>query len=225
MGLKIEVLCSSPDHPVVPWLVQWMDKKLDDHRVRLVHFKAELGFGDILFLISVSQMIESDIRKRFRATAVVHASDLPEGRGWSPHVWSILNGGESIVVSALEAAEQMDGGAIWAKTRIEIPKTALCDEINNRLFAAVLELMTKVCNMVEAGEKPQPQDDRAPSYWPRRKPEDSEIDANQSIASQFDAIRVSDPNRYPAFFRLHGEVFEIRLTKVSDLSSLARGDD
>ena len=223
MSLKIEILCSSPDHPVVPSLEQWIEQQLERYAVKLVHSTAELGGGDILFLISVSQIIGTDIRKRFRACVVLHASDLPVGRGWSPHIWTILSGGESVVVSALEADERVDTGGIWAKTRIDIPKTALWDEINQRLFTAILELMVKVCNMLEAGESPQSQDDRAPSYWRRRKPQDSEVDANQSIASQFDVIRVSDPNRYPAFFRLHGEVFEIRLVKARDANLRARG--
>lgn len=218
MGLKIEILCSSPDHPVMPWLIRWMEKRSNRDTISLVHSKKDLGAGDILFLISVSEIIGSDIRMRFQHTAVVHASDLPEGRGWSPHVWTILSGGDNIVVSALEAEDRVDSGAIWAKTCIEIPKTALCDDINERLFDATLELMSRVCDMVETGERPQPQDDRAPSYWPRRTPKDSEIDPNESIASQFDAIRISDPDRYPAFFRLHGEVFEIRLIKRKDPS-------
>ncbi|WP_411976619.1 formyltransferase family protein [Sulfitobacter faviae] len=213
MGLKIKILCSSPNHPVVPWIMRWMEDRSNHDAVSLVHSTTELGSGDILFLISVSEMIGPDIRTRFQHTAVVHASDLPEGRGWSPHVWAILSGKNSIVVTALEAAAQVDSGAIWAKTRIEIPKTALFDEINERLFNATLQLMTKVCDMIESGDKPQPQDGGTPSYWPRRTPVDSEIDPNESITSQFDAIRVCDPNRYPAFFRLHGEVFEISLKK------------
>lgn len=213
MGLKIEILCSSPDHPVNDWLRRWIKGRSAQDTVRLIHDKSQIQSGDLLFLISVSELIGQDTRARFQHTAVVHASDLPEGRGWSPHVWTILSGGNAIVISALEAEDRIDSGAIWEKTRIEIPKTALCDEINERLFDATLELMAKVCDMIEAGEQPQPQDDRAPSYWPRRTPKDSEIDPHGSISSQFDAIRVSDPDRYPAFFRLHGEIFEIRLKK------------
>jgi|TARA_Y100000296_G_scaffold72861_1_gene89717 methionyl-tRNA formyltransferase len=213
MGLKITIFCSSPDHPVNEWLRRWIDGRSAQETVNLVHDKSQIQSGDLLFLISVSELIGPDTRARFQNTVVVHASDLPEGRGWSPHVWTILRGGDAIVVSALDAEEPVDSGAIWAKTRIEIPKTALCDEINERLFGATLELMAKVCDMIEAGEQPRVQDDRVSSYWPRRTPKDSEIDPNESISSQFDAIRVSDPDRYPAFFRLHGEIFEIRLKK------------
>lgn len=213
MGLKIEILCSSPDHPVNLWLARWMTEREDRDTVSLVHSKAKLGTGDILFLISCSELIGSEIRSKFQNTAVVHASDLPEGRGWSPHVWTILGGADAIVVSAIEAEDRVDSGAIWVKKRIEVPKTALCNEINARLFDATLDLMTIVYDMVVSGQPPQPQDDRTPTYWPRRTPKDSEIDPNQSIASQFDTIRVCDPDRYPAVFQLHGETFELRLTR------------
>jgi methionyl-tRNA formyltransferase len=67
--------------------------------------------------------------------------------------------------------------------------------------------------MINASEIPTPQEDREPSYWPRRKPEDSRIDPYKSIASQFDILRVSDTKRYPAFFDFRGETFELKLEK------------
>jgi methionyl-tRNA formyltransferase len=53
------------------------------------------------------------------------------------------------------------------------------------------------------------------SHWPRRRPEDSEIDPDKPIREVFDVIRVADPKRYPAFFRLNGHVYAIALKKVS----------
>jgi methionyl-tRNA formyltransferase len=213
MGLKIEILCSSPEHPVNPWLRRWVETRGSSDSVSLVHSKRELNSGDVLFLISCSEMIGRDIRDRFAHTAVVHASDLPEGRGWSPHIWAVLNGALEIVVSALVAEDMVDSGAIWGKTTVEIPKHALSGDINKRLFETTLKLMTRVCAMVENDEEPQPQDDRPPTYLPRRTPADSEIDPHASISSQFDALRVCDPDRFPAFFRLHGHAFEVRLKR------------
>lgn len=81
MNMEIEILCSSTDHPVNTWLKNWKEKKFAKDRVRLVHSKSDLSNGDILFLVSCTELIGSDIRSRFKNTAVIHASDLPEGAG------------------------------------------------------------------------------------------------------------------------------------------------
>lgn len=213
MGLKIEILCSSPDHPVNPWLMRWIDERTSQDTVKLVHDKSQLGSGDILFLIAVSEIIENQTLSRFEHSAVVHSSDLPEGRGWSPQVWAILNGAKEIVVSALVAAESVDSGPIWTKQTVAIPQHALHSEINAILFQTWSDVISRVCEMVTNGEKPTPQPKKPMTYWPRRTPADSRIDPNASIASQFDLLRVCDPERYPAYFELHGCTFEIRVQK------------
>jgi methionyl-tRNA formyltransferase len=52
--------------------------------------------------------------------------------------------------------------------------------------------------------------------YPRRTPNDSRVNPEQSIRSQFDLIRVCDPDRYPAFFELYGHKYIIRVEKSSD---------
>jgi methionyl-tRNA formyltransferase len=65
--------------------------------------------------------------------------------------------------------------------------------------------------------KPEPQDDRQPSYFRRRIPEDSRLDPSQSIAAQFDLLRVADPDRFPAFFDFRGHRYFVRISKRSEV--------
>ncbi len=51
---------------------------------------------------------------------------------------------------------------------------------------------------------------------PRRTPADSQVDPLQSITSQFDRIRVCDPNRFPSFIELHGKKYKLILEKMDD---------
>ena len=53
-----------------------------------------------------------------------------------------------------------------------------------------------------------------PSYYPRRSPENSRVDPSLSIEQQFDLIRVCDPERFPAFFEIHGKKYKIKLEKL-----------
>lgn len=212
--MKIDVICSSDDHPVIPWLKQWMRKHETRHRLGLLRKKTELTSGDILFLISCTELISSEQRKLYRHCIVLHASDLPAGRGWSPHIWSILEGASTITVSAIDAEDRVDSGAIWAQRAFDVAPHQLHDEIDAALFDAEIALLDQVVGMVERGETPGPQPNTEASYYPRRTPADSEVDPGKSISEQFDKIRVCDPNRYPAFFRLHGHVYSISLKKV-----------
>lgn len=214
--LRISILCSSAEHPINAHLRQWMDRYGGVHDIELVRSKRDLRGGDILFLISCVEVVKEDVTGKYNHTLVVHASDLPVGRGWSPHIWSIVAGGTEIVVSLLEAAEPVDSGAIWLKVRIDVPVTALYDEINHLLFGAELELMDFAVKNAQA-IVPSPQDPTVePTYFARRTPEDSRVDPHASIASQFDLIRVCDPNRFPAYFELHGQRFLLKLEKSDD---------
>ena len=212
--MKIDLLCSSENHPINPWLVTWAGERARDHEVRILRRKDQLKPGKILFLISCIEMIPAELRALYGHCVVLHASDLPRGRGWSPHVWAILEGATTITVSAITADDRIDSGDIWAKKRFYVAPNELYDEINDSLFETEVTLLDQVIGMVENGDAPHPQPDEEATYYPRRTPWDSELNPNLSIAEQFDKIRISDPDRYPAFFELHGAVFSISLRKV-----------
>ncbi len=212
--MKISILCSNETHPVMPWLVDWQTAQHGTHDVEIKHQARDLTGGDVLFLVSCTEIVGHDLRRTYGQCVVLHASDLPEGRGWSPHIWAILSGAESIVVSALTAESSVDTGDIWAKRRFGVEPGALHDEINTGLFATEIALMEDVLAMIEAGQQPSPQAQENATYHPRRTPEDSKLDPHLSLAEQFDLMRVCDPARFPAFFDLHGHTYKITLEKV-----------
>jgi methionyl-tRNA formyltransferase len=211
--MKISILCSSASHPIYPLLQDWVQVAGAAHDVELVQRKAELSGGDILFLISCHEIISAGDRARYGKSLVIHASDLPRGRGWSPHIWQILEGKSDIVVSLLEAEDQVDTGALWAQRHMILEGHELYDEINAKLFAIEIDLMNEA--LASIGQKvPAPQDDRAPTYYPRRSPEDSRLDPGRPLAEQFDLLRVADPERFPAFFELRGHRYLVRIEKA-----------
>ena len=212
----ITILCSDSGHPLNAYLRQWVERHKDKHEIRIIRDKSELSGGDILFLVSCVDFISASERAAYRASLVLHASDLPIGRGWSPHIWEIIGGAEEVTVSLVEAADEIDSGHIWKKVRVHIPKHALWYEINDALFTVQLELMDFAVEHIETVQ-PTPQNMTVqPTYYPRRTPTDSRLDPTKSIASQFDIIRVCDPERFPAFFELHGKKYKVILEKLND---------
>ncbi len=214
--MKITILCSEGDHPVRPYLERWMGLNAGVHDIDLVRNTSGLAGGDILFLISCSEIIRARNRGLYRKTLVMHASALPMGRGWSPHIWQILDGCSEITLTLLEAEDKVDSGAIWRQSKLGISRTALWNEINDRLFEAELAMMDFAVEQMET-IRPYPQDPAVePSYFPKRTPADSRISVDESIAGQFDLIRVCDPVRYPAHFEFRGRKFRIRLEAIDE---------
>lgn len=212
--MKISVLCSSKEHPIYPKLRQWCDEQ--PHETELINAKSELSGGDMLFLVSCAELISEKVRSDYKHTLVLHASDLPKGRGWSPHIWDLLNGADGLTVSLLEASEPVDSGRIWAKETFKVGSDWLWDEINEALFNVELKLMSFAVNNV-GKIAPSAQDDtKGVTYYPKRKPEDSELDIDKSIREQFNLLRVCDPLRYPATFRIHGHKYKLVMEKVDE---------
>ncbi|WP_028304744.1 formyltransferase family protein [Oceanospirillum maris] len=210
--MNISILCSSHLHPVNQMLERWIAKH-SDINVQLCRTLSELTGGEILFLISCSELVSQKIRSHYKHTLVIHASDLPKGRGWSPYIWEVIAGATEITISLIEANDKVDTGNIWRKVTRNIPSHALYDEINNALFDAEEELMDFAVSNYQS-IKPAPQVDDHASYYPKRTPSDSEIDPQRSIADQFDKIRVSDPSRYPAYFEFRGHQYKVTLEKL-----------
>lgn len=213
--MKVSILCSDPEHPVLKSIRVWMDDmSLRGHFISLAFDKGDLQGGDILFLVSCSQIIQEADRNKFTAALVLHASDLPKGRGWSPHIWSILCGASQITLSLLDASEPVDSGAIWLKTKFVLEGHELLPEINAKLFAAELLLMTQAIEQFETITSVEQVGDPG-TYMPKRSPIDSQLDPNKTIAEQFDLLRTVDNQRHPAFFNYRGKCYLINIEKIA----------
>ena len=213
--MKITILCTNKNHPIYSVLKEWVSKNIDNHVLQLSD-EVEISLeGDILFIVSSSQIISKDIRDRYKKCLVLHAGDLPKNRGWSPHIWEILRGASDITLTLLDAEDKVDSGAIYLKKNISIPKHLIWNEINCILFKeeiAMMEFFIKNYHKIKS--KPQ-NEFLTPTYCKKRKPEDSKLDPKKNIEEQFDLIRTCDPDRYPAYFDLNGFRYKIKIEKLN----------
>ncbi len=213
VSMIISILCTDPKHPVVKSLHLWTTKMSSKgHSVKLFYDKVDLQGGDILFLVSCSQLIQDTERNKYKTTLVLHASDLPRDRGWSPYIWSILDGVNLITVSLLEANDLVDSGAIWLKEKFSLEGHELLPEINEKLFNTELSLMTKAVenfkDIVPVNQSGDPG-----LYRRKRSPEDNRLEPTKTIAEQFDLLRVVDSQRFPAFFDYRSKRYLIKIEK------------
>lgn len=210
--LNVTIICSDLLHPIYPSLRQWASEQTQRAHVEIVPRAIDAKGGDLLLLVSCHEIIKAPLRERYRHTLVIHASDLPHGKGMSPHIWQILEGKTELVVTLLEAVDGLDAGDIWHQERIHVPATALHDEIHIRLFDAELRLMSWALDN-HATVQPRAQSGES-SFYRKRTPEDSRIGLESTLGAAFNQLRVADPRRYPAFFEYEGARFKIVIERM-----------
>ncbi len=181
------------------------------HRVHWSHDSRAVSPGHLCFVLGWERLLDRDFRSRFRHTLVVHASDLPRGRGMSPLSWQILEGRREVVVTLLEAEDAADSGDIYAQERLQFEGTELLPEMHDVLGAATVRLCERAIMLFTSGDllgRPQTGE---PSSYRRRRPSDSRLDPTKTLEAQFDLLRVVDNRKYPAFFEIRGRAYELHI--------------
>ena len=187
------------------------------HQVCWAHEAHELPVADFCFCLSFSKLVSNEVRQLFTHTLVVHESDLPQGKGWSPLTWQILGGEDRIPVTLFEAADDVDSGQIYAQTWVAFEGHELIDELRAAQAKATRDLCYWFVDhypesAVQGGEQQGEE-----SFYARRRPEDSRLDPNKTIAEQFNLLRVVDNTRYPAFFEWQERRFVLTIDEDSRL--------
>ena len=214
--MKAIVLISDKGHPIYKRLVNWKDSIKDIHQISICNSVDEINDNaHILFLVSCTEIVTKKIRSFFDYTLVLHASDLPEGRGWSPHIWKILEGKNKIVLSLLSAEDKVDTGDIWKKVDINLTGYELYDEINEKLFDAEIHLMNWSLDNIKTSS-PTPQKKINTVHYRKRTPKDSKLDINKPLKDQFNLLRIGDPDRYPCYFEIDDHKYKIIIEKLNE---------
>lgn len=81
--------------------------------MRWIHNPAQLAPGDVCLLLRCSRLLSAEQLALHHHSLVVHESALPQGQGWSPMTWQILEGASSIPITLFEATAALDAGPIY----------------------------------------------------------------------------------------------------------------
>jgi methionyl-tRNA formyltransferase len=208
----IQILVDNPDSWIVPYAKVLVKELNDNSKVEkaLLLFKhSEIVKGDVLCLLSCERIFKKLDLNKFNL--VVHESDLPKGKGWSPVTWQILEGKNKIPVTLFEANEKVDAGEIYEQDFIVLNGNELLPEIKhqqgvitNKLIHQFVENYPNVKGNPQEGEG---------TYYEKRNAESSELDIQKTIEEQFNLLRVCDNDRYPAYFVLNGIKYTLKVEK------------
>ena len=207
--MLIQILCDNPNSWIIPYALQLKSILAQKNEVVFTNNHDDIIAGDLLMLLSCEKLFKHlNLNKH---NLVVHESDLPKGKGWSPLTWQVLEGKNEIPVTLIEATEHIDAGDIYGKEIIVLEGTELIDELREKQGEATIKLLR---NFVEnyPNITPKKQEGKE-SFYLRRTIENSQLDIRKSISEQFNLLRVCDNERYPAWFELNGVKYIIKLSK------------
>ena len=209
--MKIQILIDNPNSWIIPYAKNLISKinEIKNCSVKLVFFHNDVISGDILFLLSCEKKFNKLSLNKYNL--VVHESDLPKGKGWSPLTWQVIDGKKNIPITLFEANSSIDSGIIYEKILIKTNGTELIEELRelqanatSKLILNFINKYPKIKGVKQEGEE---------SFYNKRTHENSELNISQSINEQFNLLRVCDNERYPAFFHMNNTKYILKIYK------------
>lgn len=207
--MQIGIL-TSPNQWFEPY-AQELAARLGDVPVYSAHESIE-GRLDTLFILSYHRLIEIPYLERNQHNLVVHASELPQGKGWAPLFWQVLEGRSEIVFSMIQAQGDVDSGNIVMQRTLSLTGYELNGELRQLQARLTMDMCEAFCHsptsflpISQKGEE---------SFYPKRGPSDSELDIDKTLREQFNLLRIVDNETYPAFFDIDGRKYRLSIQRV-----------
>lgn len=188
---------------------------------QLIENKDDLNLANIdkikpkaIFFPHWSHIIPNEIHSKFNCI-VFHMTDLPYGRGGSPLQNLIVRGHTSTKLSSLKVDNGLDTGDIYLKTDLSLEGTAqqIFERANNLIKEQIITIVTENLQPIpQSGE---------PTLFPRRKPEEGNIENLEELELVYDYIRMLDAEGYPnAFLETKNFKFEFTAAELNNNESV-----
>jgi methionyl-tRNA formyltransferase len=211
--MKIQVLCDNPHS----WMNEYAKEFTREISIKgydavFIEHHEEIVKGDILILLSCEKIFKKLHLNRHNL--VVHESNLPQGKGWSPLTWQVIEGKKQIPITLFEAVEVIDSGPIYGQIMIELTGLELIEELRHKQAMATMQLLNNFLSNYP--NNPSNTQKGEETFYPKRTKKDSELNIDKSIAEQFDLLRICDNERYPAYFIKDETKYILKIYKAND---------
>jgi len=205
--MKIAILTSQNQ-----WFVRYakeLQNQLQDSKLLFEHKDIDGSF-DIVFILSYHKIIEDIYLQKSKHNIVIHASDLPKGKGWAPMFWQILDGEKEIPFTMFEASSGVDDGDVYMKNKLSLTGYELNDELREKQANFTIEMCLEFLQNYEKYKTPYPQKGKE-SFYKKRDSKDSKLDIDKTIKEQFNLLRIVNNDEYPAFFEIDGNRYKLKI--------------
>lgn len=169
----------------------------------------EMKGYEIVFILGFTKILPKSFLESNKLNLVVHESDLPNGKGFSPVQWQVLEGKKNIPVCLFEAVEDLDAGDILNEGFIQLNGYELFKDIREKQAEVTLELITNFLREYP-NNKRRKQNGKG-SFYRKRTKKDDELDINRTIKDQFNHLRIADNEKYPLYFYIDQQKYYLKV--------------
>ena len=209
---KIALLLDKKNDWIKSFLPKF-DEFSNKYFIKLFFDKDLVENFDVVFALGYTEILNDDFLSSNKLVLIIHESDLPNGRGFSPVQWQILEGKDRIIVSLIKANKVVDSGDIILQEELILNGTELYDEIRQKQANVSIKLMTKFLNKYPNFSL-KPQVGKVRNYA-RRFPKDSELDIDMSLRELFPKLRIANNKDWPSYFNIEGNTYILKIYKKS----------
>lgn len=178
---------------------------LTDHEVARARTRKEVDLlinvfkPELAIVVGYSYLLPNSVLNLPRGAVGLHHSLLPEGRGFAPVAWTILNREERAGTTLFKLTKEVDAGDIAGQEEVRVASDETNESLRLKLDSIGLRLITDFLN----GDFEWRKQSGVPSYYGKRVPEFSEINWGESAEEVYRLIRAS-PSDARAFFEVDG---------------------
>ena len=207
---KVAILFDSKNN----WISKFLPKDLFDiekYDIKIFFDPTLIEAYDLVFVLGYTKILSENFLNINHLVLVVHESNLPNGKGFAPVQWQILEGKNNIKVCLIEATKDFDSGDIFEEEEITFNGTELYEEIRFIQAKVTFNLLLKFLKKYPRFKR-KPQIGEA-TFYRKRRPKDSELDVNLSLKRLFPFMRIANNEDWPSFFKLNGETYILKIYK------------
>lgn len=179
------------------------------HEVTYVHNKSDIEKSDICFILSCISIMNDGYLAMSKHNIVVHASDLPQGKGFSPMQWQVLEGRSDIVLTMFEAQKEFDAGPVYFKRTLHLEGNELYIEMREKLGSMMVEMCDQYIQHMN--ELTPDEQSGKETFYHRRTVKDDELDIKKTLEEQFNHFRIADNENHPLYFKYKNRKYILKI--------------
>lgn len=166
---------------------------------------------DVVFILGFTKIIKSELLLNNSLNLVIHESNLPEGKGFSPVQWQVLEGANQIIVSLIEAGDKVDSGDIILQDILQLNGYELWPEIREKQALVTVKLIIEFLNIFPEYVK-RPQKGKE-TFYAKRTDKDDELNVDKTLREQFNLLRIANNEEYPLHFFIDDKKYTVKIYK------------
>ncbi len=205
----------------VPLIVQPATKKgkrFEDFNESIYALNPDIGIIRSYSLI----LPESTFSIPAKGTFNVHSGLLPEYRGANVLNWVLINGEKISGVTIHKVTAGVDEGPVVGRKKVAVSDRDTVVTLREKLGEAGVELIRESWDLLCKDPVPCTKQDEAKARkWPRRKPEDGEIDWSHPAREIYNLIRAL-VRPWPGAFYIDSDGNTVVIDRFMELSDVGR---